>query len=73
VNADEFGRTHLRIWNDGPPLDADAETQIFEAFRKGTGGKFGLGLVIVKRIADLHGVQVQAKNEDGGVAFNVAF
>ena len=63
----------LRIWNDGAPLEAEAETQIFEAFRKGTDGKFGLGLVIVKRIADLHGVQVVARNEAGGVAFIFTF
>lgn len=63
----------LRIWNDGPRLEQGDETAIFEAFRKGTNGKFGLGLVIVKRIAQLHGVQVDATNADGGVAFTFVF
>jgi two-component system sensor histidine kinase CssS len=73
LHRDDEGITVLRIWNDGPLLEEGAETQIFEAFRKGTNGKFGLGLVIVKRIAELHGIEVVARNEDGGVAFIFIF
>jgi two-component system sensor histidine kinase CssS len=63
----------LNVWNDGPPLTAGTEELMFEAFRKGTNGKFGLGLAIVRRIADLHGVRVSARNERGGVLFQLEF
>jgi two-component system sensor histidine kinase CssS len=63
----------MRIWNDGVQLEEGSESIIFESFRKGTNGKFGLGLVIVKRIAELHQVDVRASNEEQGVAFTFKF
>ncbi len=59
----------LRLWNDGPPIDKDMIGQLFEPFQKGQKGEFGIGLSIVKRIADLHGVKVWAANENNGAAF----
>lgn len=59
----------LRLWNDGPSIDEAIMDQIFEPFQKGHKGEFGIGLSIVKRIADLHASKVWATNEENGVAF----
>ncbi|MCV9886791.1 sensor histidine kinase [Metabacillus halosaccharovorans] len=61
----------LSIWNDGPPIDDDMMEQLFEPFQKGQKGEFGIGLSIVKRIADLHGSKVRAVNERNGAAFYI--
>ncbi|MEN6327529.1 MAG: HAMP domain-containing sensor histidine kinase [Syntrophomonas sp.] len=59
----------LRIWNDGAAVDDDYLEKIFEEYYTGQGGQSGLGLAIVRHIAELHECQVWAANEDGGVAF----
>lgn len=59
----------LRLWNDGPPIDEEMLDQLFEPFHKGHKGEFGIGLSIVKRIADLHDSEVWAANEENGAAF----
>lgn len=61
----------LSIWNDGPPIDEDMMEQLFEPFQKGQKGEFGIGLSIVKRIADLHDAKVWATNERNGAAFYI--
>ncbi|KKI93408.1 histidine kinase [Bacillus sp. SA1-12] len=61
--------TLLRFWNDGPSIDEGIMEQLFEPFQKGHKGEFGIGLSIVKRIADLHGAKVWAVNEENGAAF----
>lgn len=59
----------LRVWNDGSPIDDEMKDKLFEPFHKGHKGEFGLGLSIVKRIADLHQTEVWAANEENGAAF----
>ncbi|MDQ0225435.1 two-component sensor histidine kinase [Bacillus sp. 7586-K] len=61
----------LRFWNDGPMLDEALKDKLFEPFEKGQNGEFGIGLSIVKRIANIHGANVWAENEDDGAAFYV--
>ncbi|KEZ48600.1 sensor histidine kinase [Metabacillus indicus] len=61
----------LKIWNDGPPIEEDILVHLFEPFHKGSNGEFGLGLNIVKRIAELHGGKVWAVNEHGLSTFYV--
>ncbi|KEZ51990.1 sensor histidine kinase [Metabacillus indicus] len=61
----------LKIWNDGPPIEEDILPHLFEPFHKGSNGEFGLGLNIVKRIAELHGGKVWAVNEQGLSTFYV--
>ncbi|MBA2872524.1 signal transduction histidine kinase [Anoxybacillus calidus] len=63
----------MRIWNDGPPIEEYLLNQVFNKFQTGQKGKFGLGLAIVQRIAELHKAKVWAENENGGVAFYVQF
>lgn len=62
----------LRIWNDGPPIDREILSSLFEPYRKGPNGEFGLGLSIVRRVAENHCAQIQTCEEDGGVAFHLA-
>ncbi|QNG60480.1 HAMP domain-containing protein [Bacillus sp. PAMC26568] len=61
----------LKIWNDGPPIDENILPHLFEPFHKGSDGEFGLGLNIVKRIAELHHGTVWAVNEGGMSSFYV--
>lgn len=61
----------LKIWNDGPPIEEEILPHLFEPFHKGSNGEFGLGLNIVKRIAELHGGKVWAVNEQGLSTFYV--
>ncbi|BDG34449.1 response regulator [Geobacillus sp. 44B] len=63
----------VRIWNDGPQMEEHLLEQVFKKFQVGQKGKFGLGLAIVQRIAELHKAKVWAANENGGVAFYVQF
>ncbi len=70
----------IDVENDGPPLPADSG-QLFESLwqrRREGGGKphFGLGLYIVRLIADFHDGSVAAVNRPGepaGVRFSVSF
>lgn len=61
----------LKFWNDGPPIDEKILQHLFEPFHKGSDGEFGLGLNIVKRIAELHHGIVWAVNEGGMSTFYV--
>ncbi|MDQ0229654.1 sensor histidine kinase [Metabacillus malikii] len=61
----------LRFWNDGPMIDETIKDKLFEPFEKGHKGEFGIGLNIVKRIANLHNASVSAENENDGAAFYV--
>jgi two-component system, OmpR family, sensor histidine kinase CssS len=63
----------VRIWNDGPQMEEHLLEQVFKKFQVGQRGKFGLGLAIVQRIAELHKAKVWAANENGGVAFYIQF
>jgi two-component system sensor histidine kinase CssS len=67
--------TMLRVGNDGPPISEDTKAMLFQPFQKGKGGKFGLGLMIVKRTADLHHVQIEVLNDKSGkgVVFELLF
>jgi len=63
----------VRIWNDGPQIEKHLLKQMFKKFQAGQKGKFGLGLAIVWRIAELHKAKVWAANENGGVSFYIRF
>lgn len=77
--ADE---THLalEVENDGPPLPPDAGARLFESLwqhRRDEDGKphFGLGLYIVRLIAEFHAGSVRAEDlpgPPGGVRFTVS-
>ena len=69
VDARERGSLRSRSRDDGPGVPADMLGQVFEPFFKGDyaraqrgGGGFGLGLSIVREIAEGHGGGVELEN-----------
>lgn len=71
--GETLGRPYLRIYNDGGGIDENLLPNLFETFKKGKKGVTGLGLSIVKRIADSCGAEITVQNRDGGVEFEVLF
>jgi signal transduction histidine kinase len=74
------GRAVLRVSNSGPTIPADDLDRLFEPFqridgtRTSTGDGLGLGLSIVKAIADAHGATIETTlPDDGGLSIEVAF
>lgn len=65
--ADEV---HFSVEDGGPGFAKGEELRVFEAFHRGSrdGGGLGLGLSLVRRIAEAHGGRVLAHNRDGGGA-----
>lgn len=72
----ETGRTGatswLRVSNSGPEVPAEMLEEIFEPFRRlhgertATAAGLGLGLSIVRAIAEVHGAELTARPVDGG-------
>ena len=80
--ADESGQAVLSVSDTGPGIPADARERVFERFHRephpddaafGTGS--GLGLSIVRRIADAHGatVTLDAGADGKGLVVRVRF
>lgn len=73
----EDGRTVLWVADDGPGMAAAQREHLFERFYRAPGNTApgcGLGLSIVKALADAHGATVQFKDAaGGGLLAEVAF
>ena len=67
----ESGTAILRIWNDGPEIERTIIDKQFKEYQTGTGGEFGLGMMIIKKIIDYHHAKIRVENEDGGVAYYI--
>jgi two-component system sensor histidine kinase QseC len=74
------GKVCLVISDSGPGIPVAERERIFERFYRGTqphGGSAsggGLGLTIVKHVADLHRAQVSVSDSDlGGASFTICF
>jgi two-component system, OmpR family, sensor histidine kinase ChvG len=74
----ESGNYHLAVQNDGPQIPPEIVSHLFESLyeqRQGRDDKphFGLGLYIVRLIAEFHDGRVSAANRDdgGGAVFTV--
>jgi signal transduction histidine kinase len=70
----------LEVDNPGPPLSAEMRSRLFESlWQSRTGGDsrphFGLGLYIVRLIAEFHGAEASATSlpGDGGARFCIRF
>ena len=57
----EDGNAVIAISDDGPGISPDDLPHIFERFYKGANGKHGIGLSIVKSVAELHGGAVHVE------------
>ena len=71
-------QAELSVINDGPPLAEELHSRLFDSMislREGSSNEvhLGLGLYIVRLIADFHGGSVRAENlENGcGVSFSI--
>ncbi|GEM_PF-559260 len=75
----ENGRCTYSVHNAGAAIPEPYLNRIWERFfrveaaRDRESGGTGLGLAIVKRILELHGCEYQARNEQGGVTFELVF
>ena len=68
------GGTQFTVSDQGPGIPAEEKQQVWERFHRvlGTGETgSGLGLSIVKRIAELHGAQTELTEGDGGKGLRV--
>jgi signal transduction histidine kinase len=64
----------LEVHDEGPGIPPEARAGIFEAFRQGPvgdGSGVGLGLFIVRALADAHGGSVDLDSAPGRTAFKV--
>jgi signal transduction histidine kinase len=78
--GEELGRTTLRVANSGPPIPPERVLDLLQPFRRlddrrpADGRGLGLGLSIVKAIADAHGAGLSVVSRpEGGLEVTVAF
>jgi len=69
------GQVVLTVEDDGPGVPADLHERVFERFVRGTGDRggssSGLGLSIVRAVAESHGGAVELEDADPGARFVV--
>lgn len=59
----------LTLFNDGPNIDNNLVEDIFNPFKKGINGQFGLGLSIVKKTLNLLNYDISIENKKNGISF----
>ncbi|MCY8280479.1 secretion stress-responsive two-component system sensor histidine kinase CssS, partial [Bacillus inaquosorum] len=62
----------ITIKNDGPHIEDEMLSSLYEPFNKGKKGEFGIGLSIVKRILTLHKASISIENDKTGVTYRIA-
>jgi signal transduction histidine kinase len=73
--ANDGARATLAVTNDGPPIPAQAERQVFERFfrldgRRASGS--GLGLAIARELAEVMDGRIELATGDGWTRFTLA-
>jgi two-component system OmpR family sensor kinase len=69
VTASADGQATLVVEDDGPGVPAELAPTLFERFVRGAGdrgGSFGLGLAIVRAVAETHGGSVTLRSPESG-------
>lgn len=61
--------SRIVLYNDGPSIDEELKDNIFNPFKKGIKGQFGLGLSIVKKTLALLNYDISIENNKKGVSF----
>lgn len=64
---------HISVSNDGEPISfkTGEKERLFEPFQKGDKGQFGIGLAIVKKVAERHKGHAKVVNKENGVTFSI--
>ena len=79
LNRNSEGGYRLLVRDQGPGIPEAERARIFEPFyrvdkARTLGQGFGLGLALVKRICDAHGITLSVKNNaDRGACFQLDF
>jgi two-component system sensor histidine kinase CssS len=60
---------YLIIENNGEKIPSEFLPNIFEPFRKGINGNYGLGLSIIKKSLDLYNYSIKVDNSKKGVIY----
>ncbi len=72
TRRDDQGAVELSVSDKGPGIDASAHERLFDAFFTTRSQGTGVGLAVVKRIADEHGFAIQVESSAGpGATFRV--
>ena len=61
----------VEVSDDGPGIGPEDLPHIFERFYKGPGGNHGIGLSIVKSVAEQHHGQIQVRSSGGKTVFTM--
>lgn len=69
----ESGKIVLDIFNDGPKINDEHISFIFDNHYKDKTGNFGLGLAISKKIINFYKGTITAANRSNGVSFIIEF
>ena len=59
----------ITLYNDGPNIDEQLKDDLFNPFKKGIKGQFGLGLSIVKKTLNLLTYDIHIENNKKGISF----
>jgi len=63
----------ISVVDDGEGISNEDLPHIFDRFFRGTGGKHGIGLSIVKSIIEQHNGKIEAQNIETGTLFTITF
>ena len=64
----------LRVRDNGPGIDSEAQARVFNPFYTSKSGGTGLGLAITRKIVEAHGGEIEIASEPGkGAQFIVPF